>query len=152
MTPLEISPIDKVKLNECIEPDNHKNVHSLLSSAFWSVWSDQNWIGAKRSLPMQNTREICLQPSIYIYWYTCYTLGFHQFILLIFPNFRAVVPSGLVPSPASQPEPRQSAWHGLHLRGQGHWRLLRWCRGRLSALPRLCAGLRVWGEFHSLIN
>ena len=53
----------------------------------------------------------------------------------------------LVPSAASQPEPRQSAWHSLHLRGQGHRRLLRWCRGGLSTLPCLRPGLRIRGEW-----
>ena len=67
-------------------------------------------------------------------------------LLTVFLCFRLVVSSSMFPSEASQPQPWQSAWHSLHLRGQGHWRLLRWCRGRLSALPRLCSGLRVWGE------
>ena len=59
-----------------------------------------------------------------------------------------VLQHSLVPSAASQPEPRQSAWHSLHLRGQSHRRLLRWCRGGLSTLPRLCPGLRIRGELN----
>ena len=58
-----------------------------------------------------------------------------------------VLQHSLVPSAASQPEPRQSAWHSLHLRGQGDRRLLRWCRGGLSTLPCLRPGLRIRGEW-----
>ena len=65
---------------------------------------------------------------------------------------RFVVPGRPVPGPSSQPQSWQPAWHGLHLRGQGDRRLLCWCRGRLSALPRLCTGLRVWGEMSRNYN
>ena len=75
------------------------------------------------------------------------TVFYFQFINYIFSLFSGVEPPSVVPGAASQPESRQPAWHGLHVRGQGHRRLLRRCRGRLSTLPRLRPGLRIRGQY-----
>ena len=64
--------------------------------------------------------------------------------------FSSELSSRLVTGSTSKSEPRQSAWHSLHVRGQGHWRLLCWCRGRLSTISCLCPSLRIWGKFNLL--
>ena len=102
------------------------------------------WLSGGHSV---SDMRIMIVISIHLLWDLLKTVFYFQFINYIFSLFSGVEPGSVVPGAASQPESRQPAWHGLHVRGQGHRRLLRRCRGRLSTLPRLRPGLRIRGQY-----